>query len=140
MGLCRHRGIRESISSEVADKSMAPPVRSGKRKNSSSAGGGEPRSSEVFLSTLGSCTELGGCLSLLRFLPQPQQSFSLSLGERWDLLESAEPLRAVMMSSVMGALLSVPLTLVLVQKSDTVMGGGVGICCFISHAHSTVVW
>lgn len=43
---------------------------------------------------------------------------ALSLGERWDRLESAEPLRAVMMSSVMGALLSVPLTLVLVQKSD----------------------
>lgn len=94
----------------------------------------------MFLSTLGSCTELGGCLSLLRLLPQPQQSFSLSLGERWDLLESAEPLRVVVMSSGMGALLSVPLTLVLVQKSDTVMGGGVGACCFISHAHSTVVW
>lgn len=45
-----------------------------------------------------------------------------------------------MMSSVMGALLSVPLTLVLVQKSDTVMGGGLGVCCFIFHAHSTVVW
>lgn len=101
--------------------------------------GREPRSSEVF-SEVGSCTELGGCFSLLRFPPQPQQSFSLSLGERWVQLESAEPLRVVMMSSVMGALLSVPHTLVLVQKSDTVMGGGVGACCFISHAHSTVVW
>lgn len=92
------------------------------------------------LYTLGLCTELGGCFSLLRFLPQPQQSFSLSLGERWDRLESTEPLRVVMMSSVMGALLSVPLTLVLVQKSDTVMGGGLGVCCIIFHAHSTVVW
>lgn len=40
----------------------------------------------------------------------------------------------------MGVLLSFLSPLVLAQKSDTVMGGRLGICCFVLYTHNTVVW